>query len=230
MSVSSNFLSWKIQYSISPIILTGGLATAQGGAIPIVSITNPGDSLSQVSDASNAQLDGLFATYRVMAGGTFINNRVGTYPFANQAIAANAIIADPLTISVAMICPAGNQGGYSTKSSLMTTLLSTLALHNNLGGTYSVVTVSKIYINCILTGMRDISGAESNQTQHTFQLDFYQPLVSQAAATAALNGLMTKMSNGTPIMGTPNWATGSPVTNPSQVQGLVPQTQLMGSP
>lgn len=227
MSVSSGLLAWKLQYSISPIILTGGLATAQGGAIPIVTITNPGDSLSQISDASNPQLDGLFATYKVMAGGTLINNRVGTYPFANQAVAANAIIADPLTISMAMICPAGVQGGYSVKSSIMTTLQSTLALHNNMGGTYSVVTPARIYTFCILTGMRDISDAGSNQPQFMYQLDFFQPLVSQAAATAALNGLMTKLSNGSAPSGTPGFAAGSPVTNPLNVQGNVPQTGLI---
>ncbi len=229
--LSANFTQWKIQYELSPIILTGGIATAQGGALPIITITNPTDTLSQVTDARNPQLDGLFATYRPLPGGTLINNSIGTYPFANQAIAANSIIAQPLNVSMVMTCPAGNQGGYGVKSSLMSTLQSTLATHNNLGGTYSVITVARIYTSCIMTGMRDITGGDTNQPQVMFQIDFVQPLVTQAAANAALNGLMGKMSNGTPISGTPSRATGSPVTNPANTPGLVPQTQLQsGTP
>jgi hypothetical protein len=129
-----------------------------------------------------------------------------------------------------MICPAGNQGGYSAKSSIMTTLQSTLALHNNMGGTYSVVTPARIYTFCIMTGMRDISDAGSNQPQFMWQLDFLQPLVSQAAATAALNGLMTKLSNGSAPSGTPGFAAGSPVTNAASVGGNVPQSQIQGPP
>lgn len=233
MSVSSGYLQYKLQTQLSPIILTGGLATAQGGAIPIISITNPliqgitatVNSITvagQVTGAPNPQLDGTGTDYQPVSGGTLIDNQVAIYPFANQAVAGNAIIAQPLNISMSMLIPATASMPFSSRLSIMMALVSTLKIHINLGGLFSVITSVYVYTNTILRTMRDVSGGETNQAQYRWQLDFYQPLVTQQAANQAQNGLMQTLTKGTPISGSPSWATGLPVNNPSAVQGLVP--------
>lgn len=231
MSASSGYLQFKLANQISPIILTGGLATAQGGAIPIVSITNPliqgitttlTSITGQATGAGSPQLDGTGIDYQPVAGGTLIDNQVAVYPMANQAIAGNAIIAQPLNISMSMLIPATADMSFSTRLSIMMTLVSTLKLHINLGGLFSIITSVYVYTNTILKMMRDVSGGETNQSQYRWQLDFFQPLLTLQAANQAQNGLMQTLTNGTPIAGTPSWATGLPVNNPSNVQGLVP--------
>jgi hypothetical protein len=233
MSVSAGYIRYKTQTQITPIILTGGLATAQGGAIPISSITNPllqgitatVNSITvaaQVTGTGNPQLDGTGTDYQPVAGGTLIDNQVAMYPFANQAVAGNAIISQPLNISMSMLIPATAQMPFSSRLSIMMALVSTLKLHINLGGLFSVITSVYVYTNTILKMMRDVSGGETNQAQYRWQLDFFQPLLTLQAANQAQNGLMQTLTNGTPIAGTPSWATGLPVNNPSNVQGLVP--------
>lgn len=245
------FLAWKLAYQISPILLTGGIATNLGGALPIVALTEGANFLgSLLSRGSNIEMDMFFANYQPMAGGTLINNQIATYPFANQNVAANAIIAQPLNISMAMLCPAktapvisgpdfgGLQqdivvpllGGYSSKLAIMMALQNTLAQHNNQGGTYTIVTPSYIYTYCVMTGMRDISAlSEHKQAQFIWQLDFVQPLVSIQSAQTALNGLMQKLTNGTAISGTPTWGpAGLAVGNPVNLiaSSFVPQPSL----
>lgn len=234
MSVSSAAIAWKLSTQISPIVLTGGLATAQGGAIPIVYFTNAAftgiqttvDSVTATGPISgagnNPQLDGTGADYQPMAGGTLINNQVAVYPFANQAVAANAVIAQPLSISMSMLIPATANLPYPTRQALMIALVNALKQHIALGGLFSIITSSYIYIYTILTMMRDVSGGETNQNQYRWQLDFFQPLVTQQAATQVQNGLMQTLTNGIPITGTPAWSPGLPVNNPSAVRGLVP--------
>jgi hypothetical protein len=234
MSVSASMISWKISTQITPIILTGGIATAQGGAIPIVNLTNPplaiGSTLSttstsvkgQIVGGTNPQLDGTGADYMPVAGGTLIHNETATYPFANQAVAANAIIAQPLNISMSMIIPVTGNLPYPARQSLMMALVSSLNLHIRKGGLFSVITPAYIYTNCILLMLRDVSGGEVNQAQYRWQWDFFQPLVTQAQANQAQNGLMQTITNGTPIVGTPSYSTGLPVTNPPGTLGLTP--------
>lgn len=234
MSVSSGYLQFKLQTQISPIILTGGLATSQGGAIPIVSITNPliqgitttvNSITGQATGAGNPQLDGTGTDYQPVAGGTLIDNQVAVYPMANQTIAGNAIIAQPLNISMSMLIPATASMPFSSRLSIMMALVSTLKLHINLGGLFSVITSVYVYTNCILKMMRDVSGGETNQAQYRWQLDFFQPLVTLQAANQAQNSLMQALTNGVPIpdaqlRGTPSAATGLPVNNPLAPPGV----------
>jgi hypothetical protein len=248
MSVSPAYIAFKMACEISPIILTGGIATALGGAIPIVALTetplgilsgiasagsNPlaGALNSLVAGTSGAgidqTLDNFFARYVPVTGGSLIKNQVATYPFANQAVAANAIIAQPLNISMKMLCPVNTIAGYPIKLATITALQATLAQHNNQGGLYSVVTPSFIYTNCILTDMRDVSSGETRQAQYAWQLDFFQPLVTLQAATQALNGLMQTLTNGTAVNGTPGAATGLSIGNPtSAISNVVPSSPL----
>jgi hypothetical protein len=231
----AGFITFKLAYQLTPIILTSGIATGLGGALPIIALTEGPNYLDAfqaiVENAINPQLDGFFASFQPLPGSALLSNQVATYPYANQTVAANAIIPQPLNISMLMLCPAGNaSGGYPLKLVTMTSLQNSLSQHNLLGGLYSIITPSYIYTNCIMTGMHDISGGESRQTQFVYQLDFLQPLVTVPQAQNALNGLMNKLSNGTAIPGgTPSWSVaGLGINNPASLlnTSLVPTPGL----
>lgn len=214
--------AFTLAFSVCPIVLTNGIATnIPGGALPIIAITEalnfPGGILG---GGENIELDDFFAHYIPIPGGTLIDNQVATYPFANQAVAANAIIAQPLTISLLMICPVRNPFGYATKLATMMALQAALSQHNATGGTYTVITPSFFYTNCIMTAMRDASNGQSHQAQTEWQLDFMRPLLTLEQAQQAQNGLMAKLSSGTPIQGQPSWSGLSPTVNdPNSLAG-----------
>jgi hypothetical protein len=215
MSISPGYVAYRLSFEVSPIILTRGIATALGGYLPIIALTEALNFVDTLLTGADISLDNFFAHYVPLPGAALVNNQVATYPMANQTIAANAIIAQPLNISLQMICPVRESLGYPLKLATMTALQSTLAQHNNSGGTYSIMTPSYIYTDCIMTGMRDISGGDTSQSQYLWQLDFLQPLVSIQAANSALNALMQRLTNGTPP-GIPSGApaTGLPIGSP----------------
>jgi hypothetical protein len=226
-------VAWKMAYQITPIILTGGIAAAQGNGLPIVALTDPTVSgitvtsagaaiTGSVSGGNDPQLDGFFASYMPLPGGSIINNQIATYPFANQSVAANAIITQPLNISMLMTCPAGVAGSYWQKQTVMSSLQSSLAQHNSLGGTYSIITPAFIYTYCIMTGMRDVSGGDSKQVQYAWQMDFAQPLVTTQAAAQAQNTLLQRLTAQTPPTVSTNRPGGLPVSNPSQAVSGIP--------
>lgn len=148
---------------------------------------------------------GLDLTFVPLSGGSLGPNQVATYPFANQGIAANAVIAQPLTISVKMIAPANpatSQGiGYLSKVNAMTALATSLRLHDNLGGLYSIWTPAYIYSNCLRLDMVDISDGSAQQTQFQWRLDFYQPLITLQQAAQAQSSLMNALTQGIPNNG-----------------------------
>lgn len=195
-------------FQISPIILTGGLAKfIPGGMLPIVALTQTGNfALGLLQGNVNLNLDSFFAQFRPLPGTSLVNNQIGKYPFANQAVAANAIIAQPLNVSLLMACPANSQGGYISKLMTMSALKVALDAHNSAGGTYTIATPSYIYTGCILTNLRDVSQGNGKQVQTEWQWDFEKPLVAQADAAQALNGLMGKIGGGLPFSGLPTWS------------------------
>lgn len=200
---------FKLGFEISPIILTGGgIATNMpGGMLPIVAITEAANFATGLLDGgTDMSLDAFFAHWVPIPGGTLINNQFGKYPFANQSVAANAVITQPLQISMKMICPVKSAGGYAAKLVTITALQAALAAHGAGGGTYTVATPSFLYTNCLLLDVKDISGGESKQAQTVWQFDFEQPLITLASAQAAQNSLMSQITNGTPISGTPAWS------------------------
>lgn len=222
MGISPGLAAYKLSFQLSPIVLTGGIAGfIPGGMLPIISLTealNFTDGLLSGSNSALDDLDGFFATFHPMPGSTIIDQQIGQYPFANQAVAANAVIRQPLAISMRMICPARNEAGYAIKLATMLALQATLAQHNAQGGTYIVATPSYFYIDCVMTGMRDVSTAESKQAQNTWQLDFVKPLLTLADAQQAQNNLMSQISAGTPISGQPSWSGLAPtVGNPASL-------------
>jgi uncharacterized protein YcfJ len=261
--------AWSLAFEVSPILLTRGIAqNVSGRVLPIVALTDAATFASGLLSSGTLSTDNFFAKYYVLPGGMLINQQVAAYPFANQAVAANAVITQPLPVSMMMVCPArpgsgvvgatlgaaagglagaalgtgvapgivggvlAGIGGYAGKLATMSALQKTLAQHNSMGGTYSVLTPSYIYTDCIMTAMRDVSSeGETKQYQVRWQFDFLQPLVlSQASADSALNSLAQKLQTGLPLTG-PSQALGaaglaaggrvSPLTSIlPQVQGI----------
>jgi hypothetical protein len=237
---TSGYIQWKFQNQISPIILTGGIAESQGGALPIVTLIQ-GSTDSPNTDSLNADgttneggdpaIDGYFANFTVAPGGKLLSYLAGQYTFANQQVAANAVIQQPTNVSFIMKVPATADYGYSYKQSTLIALASSLQQHINLGGTFTAITPMNIFTYGLLLDLYDVGSSETNP-QNELRWDFYFPLISVAAANTAMNGLMQKLSNGSTISGTPTWTPpGLPVNNPNSLLGtsVTPQTQLGGS-
>jgi hypothetical protein len=186
---------WRLSYELSPIILTNGIAAnLPGGVLPIINILGDAD----IDTGFNTDGRDNFAHFQPIPGSTLIDNEIGRYPFANQAVAANSIIANPLVVSLLMLCPVNQQGGYDDKSSRITSLKSQLDAHNGAGGTYTVATPGYIYTNCILLNVRDVTKAGPGQVQSAYQWDFIKPLLTLEDAAQALNALLSKIDANQP--------------------------------
>ncbi len=230
----SGFLSvagraaFQLAYQVSPIILNNGIASGFGveGMLPIVVLT---ESISIVNGLLTGSfptsLDDAFAQFLPLPGATLISNQIGMYPFANQQVAANAIIAQPLTVSLLMRCPVKDTGGYVAKIATITALQTALSQHNAAGGTYTIVTPSFVYTNCILVNMQDVTGGEGRQPQIDWQLDFVKPLITLAQATQAYNAQMTQAAAGLPPGGAANTALPGILGSNVSTAPVVPVTQ-----
>lgn len=195
---SAGELAFKLQFAISPIIMTGGIASSVvGGILPVLNLTN--QLLGRIT--SSTSLDDCFAYYQPLPNSSLIEQQVATYPFANQSIAANATIQQPLNISMLMICPVGNGSSYGTKLAIISAMQSTFKQHNISGGLYTIMTPFYIYTDCIFLNMTDVSDGRTKQVQNAYKLDFFQPLVSLAAAQQAQNNLMSQITNGATTTG-----------------------------
>jgi hypothetical protein len=193
---------YQLGFEVSPIIFTNGIAALTRGYLPIIAITEGPNLLASVLAGSNPfNLDKFFAHFTPVPGGKLANYAVGQYPFANQSVAANAIISEPLTISMRMSIPVNKPGGHTAKLITMTMLQAVVQKHANLGGTYTIATPAGFYTNCILTGLTDVSTGDSPIPQNTWQWDFVQPLVTLQAAQAAQSTFMNTVSQGLPTAG-----------------------------
>lgn len=214
---SSGLAAFRLQFNVSPIIMTGGIASgAIGGALPALAISSALSFAQGLLNAGSTALglDDYFAFFQPMPGGTLIDQQIGMYPFANQSVAANATIQEPINISMMMICPAGRGGGYSSRLSQMTAIQQAFDQHNKSGGLYSIMTPSFVYTNCVMTSMTDMSTSSTKQVQNIYKLDFLKPLVTLSDAANAQNALMSKISDGLPTDGSqfnPNTVVGSTV-------------------
>ena len=192
---------YQLAYEISPIILTNGIAQQiPGQMLPLVAITEAANFAGQLLGGNPSFTINSFAGhFRPLPGTTLIENEIGDYPFANQTVAANAIIAKPLKVSMLMNAPANTQGGYPAKIITFSALKATLDQHNQSGGTYTVLTPSYIYTNCIMTHMVDVSRPDSQQPQNAWQFEFTKPLLTANEVQSVLNSLMSKMENQLPL-------------------------------
>ena len=202
--ISSGGALYRLQFSAAPLVLTGGAASQiPGGALPALSLLESGSFLGGLLNTGGTGIsaDDFFATFQPLPGGTLIDNQIGMYPFANQSVAANAIIKQPLVISLLMVCPAGRGGGYASKLVKMSAFQATLDAHNAAGGLYTIMTSAFVYTDCVMTAMTDISSSATKQVQNAYKLDFLKPLVTLAQAAEAQNSLMSKITAGLPTTG-----------------------------
>jgi len=214
----SNYLSaplrdvYDLAFQVSPIILTGGLSSnVSGGALPIIALLGQLKPFAEGLVFNGPSLNDFAFRYLPQPGATAINNSIATYPFASQHVAGNAYIEEPLNISLLMICPVNQKGGYIEKLALFTALRNALKKHIESGGTFAIATPSLLYDHCLLTTMTDVTNAGTKQQQVAWQIDFHRPLISRQEAIQAQNGLMD-VYQGKQLNGDPSWSSGAAAT------------------
>lgn len=194
--------AWQVAFQLSPILLSGGEIPSFVPAVPILAATGAlGLITTALGGASITNLDDSFAIFQPVAGGTVIDQQIATYPFANLTIAANSIVTQPTRVSFQMISAARGSLGYWTKLAQFTALISALQMHNQNGGTYTLLTPAWTYFNCLMRSMRDTSSSQTKQVQNVWTLDFEAPLITLSQAnsfTQTLNGLLQGITNGQP--------------------------------
>lgn len=196
---------FRLAFEISPVILTGNSAVTQfigGNALPIVALTDALNFTTGLLSGANVGLNDFFCYWKPFYGSTLLDYDFGRYPFANQAVAANAVISQPLTISMIMTATVRPpQNNYYEKLATFLLLRASLDQHCTTGGTFAVVTPTFIYQNCLLRKMTDISAsyAEGKQPQIMWQFDFEQPLLTLEEAGTVYNNLMSKLGGGTQV-------------------------------
>jgi hypothetical protein len=188
----------QLNYQVNPIILTGGVAAQiPGGALPILSIfsLNADRNTGLGLPYSDSDLDDAFGAFNVLPGGTLVSQSIAKYPFANQWVAANAVIREPITVSVIMDAPMRGPNAWAIKIALMSALKRTLDQHNNNGGTYTVATPAYHYDQLILTALTDNSRGNNSLPQNAWRFDFERPLVALSELEVAQNQFTQKISN-----------------------------------
>jgi hypothetical protein len=187
----------KLQYQVSPVYLTGGIAGGMGGGyMPMLSLTDSAAFGNNILGTAGYSLDDAFGTWQVAAGGTLLEQNVGQYPFANLTVAGNAIITNPLNLSMIMLTPMRGANAWEVKKSTMQSLVSTLKQHCNSGGTFMVDTPSYVYTDMILLNITDVSMAMNALPQNAWRFDFHKPLISMSDAATTYGNLLSKMQNG----------------------------------
>jgi hypothetical protein len=199
--------AYTLGFEISPIILKDGLAKQlPGKMLPIVTILQAGSLVTGLLGGEiNLGLNDYFCHFMPLPGSTLIQNQVGMYPFANIDVAANAIIKQPLNVSLLMQCPVNKEAGFISKFMTISALKGALEYHNSLGGSYIVSTPSCILEDCLLISLEDASSGESLQAQNAWRWDFLKPLVSMSDALNAQSSLMGKLS-GKNMVTSPSWS------------------------
>lgn len=189
----------QLSYQVCPIILSGGAASqVPGGMIAMLQLFSGSGANNLGLPFDIGDLDDAFGAFNVLPGGTLVNQQIAKYPFANQSVAANATIREPLTLSVIMDAPMRGIQPWAMKQAIMTGLKATLDNHNNLGGTYTVMTPAYMYTNLIMVSLTDNSRGNNSLPQNAWRFDFEKPLVALADLMGAQNNLMSKITNGTP--------------------------------
>jgi hypothetical protein len=200
--------TFSAAFEIAPIWMVGGLADYLGGYAPVTLLT-------EMMDIPGIENGEFFAHFKPLPGGSLAKWKVAEYPFANFATAANAVVQEPLDISMLMVCPAQTGGGLIIKQAILTALQFGIQKHITTGGTFTVLTPAFTYANCLLTGIRDITPPGDKQVQYMYQWDFTQPLITSSQAQSVLGTLMNKVSNGLPT--TASWTQTSAPLVPNNI-------------
>jgi hypothetical protein len=237
----------KIQFQIAPIILVNGIASSiPGSAVSILAVTGPTllqgpqgtNLLNALVSADSAiagtfyaggsganlgnfvNLDNAFGAFNVLSGGTLSVNTVPKYPLGDMTMAANAIVREPINISLIWDTPMRDDNAWAVKIAVFQMLKGVLDLHNNSGGVYSIMTPAYTYDNCILTALTDNSRSNSPVPQNAWKFDFERPMVVTTDDLAqAQNIFMNHMTQGLPTTGA---TAGGLVSSDSSVPSLSP--------
>lgn len=191
---------YKLGFEVSPVILCNGIAQSiPGGMLPIVALTQSESFVTGLlGGAFNlTDLDKYFCHWKPVQGGTMVDYDIAKYPFANQTVAANALLAQPLRIALMMDAPVNENTGAMTKFVTLSALQAVLQAHANLGGTYIVATPALFYSGCILRTVKDMTSFNEAVPQRSWLWDFEQPLVSETGAEQAVNSFLSKIDGGT---------------------------------
>ena len=209
----------QLSFQVNPIILTGGIvAQIPGGILPLTQLFYGTSPTGLGLPFNPDDLDNSFGAFNVLPGGTLVQQAIGKYPFANQHVASNAVIAEPLTLSVIMDTPMRGPRPFDTKGAIFSSLKATLDAHNNVGGVYSIFTPAFMYQNMVLTALTDNSRGNNSLPQNAWRFDFEKPLIAQEDIQLALNQLMAKINNGTQTQ--PNQSGPLPGSSTGQSQYL----------
>lgn len=186
---------FEIVHELSPILLKNGIAEQWPEKLqPIGIITQP------LPPLPNTQNGGFFAHWKTLPGGTLMNNSVAQYPLANQATAGNAIVQQPINISMLMYCPATGTYDTGLRKLFITNILTSINEHVRRGGLFVIFTPLSIYDNCLLTGIRDASEGSVPELQNALIFDFIKPMImDEQEAETAQNIFMSKITNGAKI-------------------------------
>lgn len=211
MSVAGIFSGiYGATFQVSPILLTnglasniiGGIAGAIGATSSLTSILKSiGIPLSALTELGalnmiNGVPQQSFANYRPLPGSTILKYQIAEYPFYNQQIAANASIQQPNNISLLMYCPANKNTNVTVKLAIMSAVKATIEAHVQSGGTFTVLTPSQIYTDCLLTGITDVSTEATNQAQWAYQWDFTQPLLTFPSGAGSFSNSLNSFFGG----------------------------------
>ncbi|EAB9752083.1 hypothetical protein DTV46_24135 [Salmonella enterica subsp. salamae] len=208
MSLNYFGQAFKLAFEVSPILLVDGIASKiPGGVMPIAVLT---EGLSIVNGLLHGEIrTRSMVAFTPMAGTTLIQQEISNLNFYNQVTAANATIRKPNRVVMQMIRPASTEdGGYATKGMTFTALKMALDMHNQYGGCYTVMTPSFIYTRCLMRSFVDTSGfsEQNKQVQHTWQLEFEQPLSSVEQTVTTLASVLDKFDKGIPEDGPLSWS------------------------
>lgn len=191
--------AFQFAYEISPIFLVGGIAAQSPlGVLPIVALTESASFLTGIlSGNPPTDLNNYFCHFVPIGGAKLISNDYAKYPFANQSIAANAVIQQPLTVSLEMICPATESTPYLVKLATITAMQFALNKHIASGGYFTVATPAFVYPPALLLDIVDTTTGGTGQKQIRYQWNFWCPLVTIQQAQGAQSRLMQNITNGT---------------------------------
>lgn len=200
--------AFKLAFEISPILLLDGIAAdIPGGVIPIAVLT---EGLSIADGLLHGEIGKTQTTaFTPMAGTTLVQQDIGNLNFYNQVTAANAVVRKPNRVIMQMLRPASTQdGGYAIKGMTFTALKLALDMHNQSGGSYTVMTPSFIFTRCLLRSVVDTSGfsEQNKQVQYSWQFEFEQPLITLEQVDSVLGSLMSRFDTGTPPQGGLSWS------------------------
>lgn len=226
------YADFQLSYQVCPIVLIGGIAGT--GVLPIANLLNPSASSGTLSASTTGVVTSTsggasdaftFGSFRVLPGGSLMDNDNAKYPLATMAVAANAIVTNPLRLAVEMVTPASSEVTLSQRLSIFTSLKNVLDNHIAAGGYFNVATPAFIYTGCLLLNLVDASDVpDGAQTQTRWVWNFEKPLITLEEAQAAVNNAMAKVTGQTYNAGDPPGQQPllTSVSNPSIGQQITP--------